>query len=562
MAKKKQINKIKTDMVNKTFHEVKQNIISSEYKNSDELFNFPALELPRFLLTPTMSNHMFVIKSKRDELQYDNIKSSHRLGITVPVNWQPIENQYESGIINEGSKECIMRFSIPTLARKSIDGDQYGPTLRSLVKKTNISIAMKIWKENKSTDLVFLSKSGKSTYVHNGDNSGVIFLSGNPFEDRQSTDVTISPVVRTAFEMLSSTPGKIRLDALVEEGESPKLIDLVPTDAILGCYDQTIDFRLAIKKQLDSLEDGTVLYHVHDESNICIAKIVINGNAVCSRYGDHQLHFHHNMDYDRNHMTITDELLSRMQRYNMFTSKDDLSLWLYTFYFEPPGLRFFLYPSTVWTMLQRVFFVICSITIENGWLIMLPFIIVIFMIGVFFDLCGVLPGIFVPYMVPFPQAYVLINNPSMATLQSKLVSESVQGVKWNSDLFQTKSMTASPIIIAALGLLSTISESTQSQVIQIATGAEFNQAVAQDLHRLGTFSKFWGNILKNVIFICLVFNYHLARTMGNLVRFFPLQNFLIGYKVFTKDRTCTYHDTSMQHSILRDTNGGLRCPYG
>jgi hypothetical protein len=432
----------------------------------------------------------------------------------------------------------------------------------SIHQVSNVSLALKVWTDDTTHNLVFLSKSNQKYDVRYSDNSGVRFLSSSPYKDRQTTDVDVTHIP-TAFSLLSTKPGRIRVDAFGDGvHDAPHSLELVPTERMHLCHDSSCDFRVAILQRLTDSHIGSTLYDVRDHRDVLVGHLVMAGLPRCSLYGDRQLHFHHDMEFDREFPPISREIQQRLQQFGVLTSIDDNIEWLYTFYWEIPGLRWALFPSSQWILLKQIASTLWAILEANGWYLLKPAVPLLVLMALLVDLLGILPCVASIQMLPLPMVHSMLGTtPEMCTIIGHSIRKSLpDGVRRNPNLFQSLSPTSSLVVLALLGILSRVAKPIESRFIDLAMGREINVALSTDVERLGTYPHGVRWALQQVVLGTILFNYFIARTLGSLVRYVPLQSFLRGFRSVCQDRDGDSYARTIHRDFLRDVHGLVGCP--
>jgi hypothetical protein len=169
------------------------------------------------------------------------------------------------------------------MLERSTSGQMSPIAPQHLHEEEKFSIAIKA---RRGTDLVFLPRKG---YRVGG--------TTNPFQEAQHTTANFNTFTSHVFKQVSSEPEVIRLTHFGEH--SPKELIATPTADLLACHKaDDHDFRFAVRR-LQLI--GTPLYVLTDEHGHKVGTWVQASDTwAASSFGDHQLHFHHNLKEDKN----------------------------------------------------------------------------------------------------------------------------------------------------------------------------------------------------------------------------------------------------------------------
>lgn len=480
-------------------------IISQEYSSDQEVHTVLPVMFTDFVDVNSITNHNFVVDDRTDELSVENLKFSHRVGVSLLVKWVPTNHGLYDGVFCTGTPEVLLRISIPTIMARPLLPTQN--TVDTLGLESGLSAALKVmvpWSPV-SENIVFLPPETEQAHIVEMDtHHGIRFPYSNPLRQTLSSSVVMD--IGT-FAQVSSQQGHILLDSLAPTGmRVPHSILLVPTDALCTTYYPNVDLRTCLSRLG---ETGVLIYHILDDQGTKLGELHTISRTVASRYADHQLHFHHHLLRDRNFPSVSGRVHRTLDTWGV--SMEDA----HTFYIFSI-VRYIMFPETMSFIYETTIHLIQTIPI----------------VGIFARPLTIL-AMMVDFVCGGPVSTTVMSWPArMTILQEDGVglADVMARIKVPSGdtIFNVASIEgamlhplAAPILRFAMALNRKVGVVALEQV----TSSEGIHAIQRDLTMIAAWSPYKRGMVRRLVSTCAIANGLFSRLLSGTGRYLLLMDY-------------------------------------
>ena len=244
-----------------------------------------------FLSFDSLNHHQVI--SKTDNTIPGKIKKSHKLGATARCKFVSNNEHNYTGVL-KGCDNIIIRHSLAT----------YGTDLNEETKDKNVfntptGLSLKFFDLNDDhEDLVLLSKN---SFKYDDD----FLFRTNILAANEVSDVNFDTSKTKWFENVAFNPGNILIDNLTLKDQygkkelnpnHPKELILEPTNELISMYNDTNKYPEMLLNDISNV----TIYNLKDENGKTLGSLILTHPFIRSKFGDEELFFHHNMEYNPN----------------------------------------------------------------------------------------------------------------------------------------------------------------------------------------------------------------------------------------------------------------------